>query len=131
MFDGFFTASFFGATTFFGGFTDGFTTGVHSLGGGGGGSSGKSLSSIFFVLVDGSCTSLDHTGILRGLLEVLLVLPFGRFTLEDKPRMLSADTSVLGIDVHAGIRGAGSNFCASFFCGVTGLFTLEETHFFD
>ena len=44
---------FFGATTFFGGFTDGFTTGVHPLGGG---SSGKSLSSIFFVLVDGSCT---------------------------------------------------------------------------
>ena len=52
---------------------------------------------------------------------MLLVLPFGRFTLEDKPRMLSADTSVLGIDVHAGIRGAGSNFCASGFLGVIGL----------
>jgi hypothetical protein len=33
----------------------------------------------------GFCTFLDHTGMLLELLEVLLVLPFGLFTLEDKP----------------------------------------------
>ena len=35
--------------------------------------------------------------------------------------MLSATISVLGIEVHAGIRGAERSFCASFFCGVIGL----------
>ena len=35
--------------------------------------------------------------------------------------ILSADISVLGREVHAGIRGAGSSFCASFAFGVTGL----------
>ena len=35
--------------------------------------------------------------------------------------MLSATISVLGIEVHAGIRGAERSFCASFFCGAIGL----------
>mgnify|MGYP006932741611 FL=1 len=70
---------------------------------------------------DGFCTFLVQEETLLELLEVLLIVPFGRFTLEDKPRILSADTSVLGSEVHAGIRGAGRSFCSSFAFGVTGL----------
>ena len=80
---------------------------------------------------DDPCIFADRTGMPLELLVVLLVLPFGRFTLEDKPRILSADTSVLGKEVHAGIRGAGRSFCSSFAFGVTGLFILDATHFFD
>ena len=34
---------------------------------------------------DAFCTFLDHTGMFLVLLEELLLLPFGRFTLGDKP----------------------------------------------
>ena len=67
------------------------------------------------------------------LLRVLLLLlegevfAFGRFTLEDKPRILSAEISVLGSDVQAGIRGAGRSFCGSGFVFTIGLFPFCHT----
>ncbi|RTL03995.1 hypothetical protein EKK58_11615 [Candidatus Dependentiae bacterium] len=51
-------------------------------------------------MADDSCTFLDHTGMLLGLLVVLLVLPFGRFTLEDKPFL---DSWIIHFSIVCGV----------------------------